>query len=182
MEAKGFFTSLFDYSFRAFVTPKIIKILYVLATAVISLWTIVLMLAGFRAPGGLGVIVLLIVAPLFFIISMIWARVWLELIMVFFRINANVQDIHDGHRGKVGQPAPTPETPSGAVPGGAPAGLPPETGQEPAAVDFLAEDDTEAAPSAPGAPAPGQAAVRYCENCGAERSPTARFCTSCGHE
>ena len=39
---KGFFGSLFDYSFSSFVTPRIIKILYVLATILISLWTLFL--------------------------------------------------------------------------------------------------------------------------------------------
>ena len=32
MEAKGFFSSLFDYSFSSFITPRIIRVLYMLAT------------------------------------------------------------------------------------------------------------------------------------------------------
>ena len=42
MEAKGFFSSLFDYSFSSFITPKIIKVLYVLLTIAVSLWTLAL--------------------------------------------------------------------------------------------------------------------------------------------
>lgn len=31
-------------------------------------------------------------------------------------------------------------------------------------------------------PEPSTAVARYCENCGAERSPGGRFCRNCGHE
>ena len=48
MEAKSFFSSLFDYSFSSFITPRIIKVLYVLATIGISLWTLFLIVAAFN--------------------------------------------------------------------------------------------------------------------------------------
>lgn len=51
----------------------------------------------------------------------------------------------------------------------------PETQQESALPATAVEPSSEAAP----APEPGS--PRFCENCGAERSPTARFCTACGH-
>ena len=121
MQAKGFLAALFDYSFTSFVTPKIIKVLYVLATIVISLWTLFLILAAFSASSGFGVVTLVIVGPLFFLISMIYARVLLELIIVFFRINANVQEIRDGRSGGAVQPTPVSETPPGDAPLGAPA-------------------------------------------------------------
>ena len=46
--AKRVHGPLFDYSFSSFVTPRIIKVLYVLATILISLWTLVLVLAAFN--------------------------------------------------------------------------------------------------------------------------------------
>ena len=116
MQAKGFMAALFDYSFSSFVTPKIIKILYVLATIVISLWTLALVLAAFNASSAAGLLVLIIVAPLFFLVSMIYARVLLEIVIVFFRINGNVQEIRDGRSGGAVDPIPIPEIPSGAAP------------------------------------------------------------------
>ena len=95
MDAQGFFKSLFDYSFRSFVTPRIIRILYVLATIMISLWTLLIILAAFNVSSGAGVVTLVIVGPLLFLVSMIYARVVLELVIVFFRINGNVQEIRD---------------------------------------------------------------------------------------
>ena len=50
---------------------------------------------------------LLIGGPLFFLFSMIYARVLLELVIAFFRINGNVQEIRDGRIGGAPQPAPS---------------------------------------------------------------------------
>ena len=107
MQAKSFFGSLFDYSFSSFVTPRIIKILYVLATIVISLWTLFLIVAAFNVSDGAGGGMLLVGGPLFFLFSMIYARVFLELVIVFFRINGNVQEIRDERIGGAPQPAPS---------------------------------------------------------------------------
>ena len=67
MESKSFFGSLFDYSFSSFVTPRIIKVLYVLATILISLWTLLLVVAAFNVSDGTGGAMLLIGGPLFFL-------------------------------------------------------------------------------------------------------------------
>jgi hypothetical protein len=81
MQAKGFFASLFDFSFSSFVTPKIIKVLYVLMTVVVALWTLLFVLWAFRASTGFGLLTLVILAPIFFVISMIYVRVGLELLI-----------------------------------------------------------------------------------------------------
>ncbi len=112
MEPRGFVTALFDYSFTSFVTPKIIKVLYVLATIVVSLSTLVLVLAAFNNSSGAGVLTLVIAGPLFFLLSMIYARVLLELVIVFFRINGNVQELRDGRSGRPVLPMPTPAPPT----------------------------------------------------------------------
>ncbi len=163
MQPKGFMTALFDFSFTAFVTPKIIKVLYVLATVLVSLWTLVLILAAFNESGSLGVLMLVIGGPLFFLLAIIYARVFLELVIVFFRINGNVQELRDGRSGSAQQRAPTPELPPDVAPVVAVADVTPETGPEPATLE-----------------APEPAPARFCENCGADRRPGGRFCTSCG--
>jgi hypothetical protein len=196
MQAKGFFSSLFDYSFSSFVTPGLIKALYVLATVLISLWTLLLVLAAFNVSSGAGAVMLLIGGPLFFLLSMIYARVFLELVIVFFRINGNVKEIRDDLIGGALQPAPIPETPIVVAPVIAPVASPAATEQEPAVTATAVEQDSEvapatssspapesepdAAPAAPSASAPEPASKRFCENCGAERSPGGTFCTSCG--
>jgi hypothetical protein len=119
MQAKGFFGSLFDYSFSSFITPKIIKVLYVLTTIVVALWTLVLILSAFRASSTLGVLALFIGGPLFFVISMIYVRVGLELLIAFFRIHEDVQEINGrGTAGTAVAPAAStaPETGPAAAP------------------------------------------------------------------
>jgi outer membrane biosynthesis protein TonB len=175
MEPRGFMTALFDYSFTSFVTPKIIKILYLLATVVVALSTLVLVLAAFNTSSGAGILTLVIVGPLFFLISMIYARVLLELVIVFFRINGNVQELRDGRSGGPVQPAPTPAPPAVDTAVVAPA----ETA---ITIERAAETPPTAASSPEPEPEPEpEASARFCENCGAERRPEARFCTSCGH-
>jgi hypothetical protein len=54
------------------------------------------------------------------------------------------------------------------------------------ATAIAAEPSSEAEPAAVSSSEPESASAplsqaRFCENCGAERSPEARFCTSCGH-
>ena len=120
MQAKGFFASLFDYSFSSFITPRIIKILYVLTTIVVVLWTLAIIGFAFRASTAFGVITLLILGPLYFVIAMIYARVGLELLIAFFRIHSDVQEINtrlDGGAGETAaEPAPPAPEPGPAAP------------------------------------------------------------------
>lgn len=184
MEAKSFFASLFDYSFSSFVTPRIIKVLYVLATIGISLWTLFLIVAAFNVSDSAGGVMLVIGGPLFFLFSMIYARVFLELVIAFFRINGNVQEIRDDRLGGAPQPAATPMPPPDDAPVAALGQSPPVAPQEPAvvgsAIEPKVEATTEPETSSPSEPDAVPPPTRYCENCGAERRPGARFCTSCG--
>jgi hypothetical protein len=189
MEAKGFFGSLFDYSFSSFVTPRIIKILYVLATILISLWTLFLIAAAFNVSEGTGAAMLLIGGPLFFLFSMIYARVFLELVIAFFRINGNVQEIRDDRLGGA-RPAPPPSPLADATAAATLAKSPAETEPGPAVAAAALEPSSNVTPEASvvdaqpepeSQPEPEPPAARYCENCGAERRPGGKFCTSCGH-
>ncbi len=84
--------ALFDVSFTEFVTPKMIKLLYVLSLAAIGLWALVLVVAALTQSliVGLGY---LLAAILLFLVGAILVRVWLEIIAVVFRIAANTAEI-----------------------------------------------------------------------------------------
>lgn len=86
----GFFGRLFDMSFTRFVTPSLIKILFILAIIVVSLVS-VFMLIGGAASAGDGGIVLVILAPIYWLLGIIYVRVLLELAIVFFRIEINTR-------------------------------------------------------------------------------------------
>lgn len=87
---EGFFPSLFDMSFTKFMTPKLIKVLYILAIVVFSLYSL-LILVSFLGAGGPAALIGLIGAPLLWFIGVIYSRVMLEVVMVLFRIERNTR-------------------------------------------------------------------------------------------
>jgi hypothetical protein len=90
----GFFGSLFDFSFKSFVTPKIIKILYVLFTIWTALVALLFVIISFRTGGALaGIFVLVIVVPIYGLLTLGLWRVVLEAFMVIFRIYEETKKI-----------------------------------------------------------------------------------------
>jgi hypothetical protein len=90
MDQKSFLGALFDVSFSSFITTRIIKVLFLLQTAVAGIASLMIAGAGF-AQGGffMGLLSLVIVAPLVFLLWVLMIRVQLELVMVIFRIAEN---------------------------------------------------------------------------------------------
>jgi hypothetical protein len=93
---KGFLGSLFDFSFNSFVTPKIIKILYILFTIWTVIWALVILRLGFKYGGvAAGIFVLLVVEPIFILLTLGVYRVILEAFMVVFRIYEETKKIRE---------------------------------------------------------------------------------------
>ncbi len=93
---KGLLSSLFDFGFTSMVTPKIIKTLYILFTA----WTVLAavgILAFFINFGGLqgALAALIIVDPIFVLLSLGVYRVILEAFMVIFQIHGELKTIRE---------------------------------------------------------------------------------------
>jgi hypothetical protein len=93
---KGFIGSLFDFSFTSLVTPKIIRVLYILLTAWIALVGLSILVIGFKT-GGIagGLFTLLIVEPIFVLLTLGICRVVLEAFMVLFRIYEETRTIRE---------------------------------------------------------------------------------------
>ncbi len=77
-EAKGFFESLFDFSFSSLIATRIIKILYVLGLVVIGFGYLAFSLSAFAADPAAGILVLLIVGPIVALLYIVYTRVLLE--------------------------------------------------------------------------------------------------------
>lgn len=128
---KGFFGSLFDYSFNSLITTRIIKVVYVLLTIVISLAALGWFIAGIVAPGAGHIFI--VIAPIAWLLYMIWARIGLEVLIVVFRIGDDVRRIAWGPGAgptpppgyPPQRPAPGPGAPTGTWP---PQGPPPGAG------------------------------------------------------
>ena len=91
-QGTGFFASLFDFSFTEFITTKLIKFLYGLGMLLGGLMALALIIAGFTQKAIVGIL-FLILSPLVFLLYVIAARVWLELIIVVFRIAEHTAEI-----------------------------------------------------------------------------------------
>ena len=94
-EPKGFLGALFDFSFTSFVTPKVVKVLYVLIVVVVGLSALGFALSVLATSVGLGLIVLLVGAPLYFLVVTALYRITLEFFMVVFRMAQDIRAIRE---------------------------------------------------------------------------------------
>jgi len=88
--AKGFFGALFDFSFEHFVTPMIVKVVYVLAMIALGLGFLVFLVAAFTQDTASGLFVL-IVGPIGLLLYLCLIRMTLEFYLAITRMS---QDIH----------------------------------------------------------------------------------------
>lgn len=89
-----FVKALFEFSFKEFVTPKLISILYGITLVLIGLFVLI---AIFNAldndfADGSDKLVSVLVALGFGFLAVLYARVWMELIVVLFKIAEPVTD------------------------------------------------------------------------------------------
>jgi hypothetical protein len=90
---KGFLGSLFDFSFESMVTPKVIKALYVLFTAWTVLWALIFIRFGFQYGALAGIFILVIVVPIYLLLTLGVYRVILEAFMVIHRMHDELKSI-----------------------------------------------------------------------------------------
>jgi hypothetical protein len=125
MGDKGFFGSLFDISFSSLITTKVIKVLYVISLIVIGLFALVFIVAAFSNSVGLGILTLVVFAPIGALLYVIYTRVILEFIIVVFRIAEYTREMVELTRRQasptgVAAAAPTTPLPPAAAPPSAP--------------------------------------------------------------
>ena len=89
--AKGFVGSLFDLSFKSFITPKLIQVIYIILIVIAAIMTLGLIVSSFSQGAVAGIIALLL-SPIIFLIYVLFARVYLELVIVLFRIYEEIRD------------------------------------------------------------------------------------------
>lgn len=94
-EPKGFLGALFDFSFTSFVTPKVVKVLYILIVVVVGLSAVGFALSVLATNVGLGLLVLLVGAPLYFLVVTALYRITLEFFMVIFRMAQDIRAIRE---------------------------------------------------------------------------------------
>jgi hypothetical protein len=93
--AKGFLGSLFDFSFTSFVTPKIIKVLYVLITIGTVITALFYSYLDYRVNAAFGILTLFVIAPLVSLIVLASWRIFLEFFMIIFRISDDIRHVRE---------------------------------------------------------------------------------------
>jgi len=95
-DTKGFLGSLFDFSFNSFVTPKIIKVIYVLVTIWTVIWALIFLRLGFKYGGAAGgFFTLIVVDPILVVLTLGVYRMVLELFMVVYRIHEDLKAVRE---------------------------------------------------------------------------------------
>ncbi len=91
-DAKGFFGALFDFSFTHFVTPKIVKVVYILATVALALFYLIVVVAGLLSDSPLAGVLVLLLGWIPFLIYLALIRMTLEFYYALIRMS---EDIHE---------------------------------------------------------------------------------------
>lgn len=89
--ASGFFSSLFDFSFNTFITPKVVKLVYLISAGVIGLVWLLFLLGAFSKSVAAGFIVL-IIGPFIALLYLVFVRLTLEFYLAVVRMS---EDIHN---------------------------------------------------------------------------------------
>ncbi|MCK5065449.1 MAG: DUF4282 domain-containing protein [Candidatus Fermentibacteraceae bacterium] len=92
MEDKGFFGSLFDFSFESFVFPKVISFIYGIIVVLMAIGYLGLLVFAFGQGTTEGVAAI-ILGPVVLILYLIMVRAWMEIAIVMFRIYDNTGKI-----------------------------------------------------------------------------------------
>lgn len=106
--------ALFDLEFRKFVTPTIIKIIYILLMAMLGVGYIIAVITTFQISAGFGIFTLLILGPLFVLIYLALARASLESLIAQIRTAENTAELVRLAGGAA--PSSAPQPPNGPVP------------------------------------------------------------------
>ena len=94
MLKKAFFLkALFDFSFNKFFTLKAIKFLYALSIFYAGLLAVLCIVVGFSISKVFGIFMIVIGAPLIFLLTLAYSRVLLEMFVVISRIASHMAEI-----------------------------------------------------------------------------------------
>ena len=90
---KGFFPTLFDFSLSSFLTPKVIRVLYIVGVVLTCLGGIVYLLVFIASGSGGLILVGLILVPIFTLLYLIMIRISTEFVIIAFRTYEEVKQL-----------------------------------------------------------------------------------------
>jgi Domain of unknown function (DUF4282) len=99
-DSRGFLTALFDFGFTSFVTPKVIKVLYMLIVIGTVASALVFTIIVFKASTLFGILTLVFADPLFILIVLAIYRIILEFFVVTFRVAEDIRALRERDGGE----------------------------------------------------------------------------------
>jgi Domain of unknown function (DUF4282) len=90
MKESGFFGSLFDFSFMNVVTPRLVKVIYILVMIFTGLAAVGLIVGMAKVNAGLGIVALVVVAPLYFLVTVSLWRMLLEVLTAIVKMEKHL--------------------------------------------------------------------------------------------
>ena len=97
-DTTGFLGALFDFGFTSFVTPKVIKVLYVLVMIGTIVSALAFTIVAFKASAAFGVVALVFGDPLIILVVLAIFRIFLEFFVVIFRAAEDIRALREGGR------------------------------------------------------------------------------------
>jgi Domain of unknown function (DUF4282) len=94
-DTRGFLGALFDFGFTSFVTPKVIKVLYLLIVIGTVVSALVFTIIAFKASTVFGFLMLVFGDPLFILIVLAIYRIILEFFVVTFRVAEDIRALRE---------------------------------------------------------------------------------------
>ncbi len=93
---KGFLRSLFDTSMREMITPKIIRFIFIIGLIAYVLTAVVVIIGMLMSGEIMMALLAIIVVPIGFIIAVVFMRIYLEIIIILFRIYDELRAFNRG--------------------------------------------------------------------------------------
>ncbi len=93
LKKMGVLKHLFDFSFNEYVTSKITKFLYALSILYAGLLAVLCIVVGLSVSKVFGIFMLVIGAPLIFLLTLVYSRILLETAIVVSRIASHTAEI-----------------------------------------------------------------------------------------
>jgi hypothetical protein len=97
-ERSGFFNSLLDTRFDHLITPRMIRFVYIVLMVLLAVGLLISVIAGFSQDVGTGLLTL-VLGPIFSLLYLIFIRIFMELIIVTFKIREAAEAIAENTDG-----------------------------------------------------------------------------------
>lgn len=91
-ENNGFLHRLFDFTFSELITIKLIRFLYILGVFFSGIGALYVVISMFKSSFFAGLLAILI-SPLIFLLYVILIRVYMEILLVIFKISEDEKNI-----------------------------------------------------------------------------------------